>query len=219
MEKRLTLPQQRAEETRNWILQAAAKVFTRDGYGEASMDDVVAEAGVSKGALYHHFPSKEQLFQALCLSHLEQDREMGTVLRPGGRVREAIQEVVKYWLEHIKTARDLQLLTMEFWMHATRQPAMCKIIGNSFEEGRAMIAGMLSSGQSAGLIRQDVDVDAAALLLTSLFQGLFVQWAVDESGVDLARAEGPIVDLVERFLATAPKGSERATGPDGGGAT
>ncbi len=65
MSTRLTLPQRRAQETRRRILDAAYTVFTRNGYGESSVDAVIAEAGISKGALYHHFVSKESLLRVL----------------------------------------------------------------------------------------------------------------------------------------------------------
>lgn len=54
-----------AEETRAKLLDAAAKVFAEKGYSNASMDDVAAEAGMTKGALYWNFDGKEQLFHAL----------------------------------------------------------------------------------------------------------------------------------------------------------
>ncbi len=63
--ERLTLPQQRARETRQRILDAAFRVFARQGLGQASIDDIAREASISKGALYHHFPGKQELFYAL----------------------------------------------------------------------------------------------------------------------------------------------------------
>ena len=59
------MPQQRAEETRSRILEAAVSRFAIAGYDAASVDEICAEAGVSKGAFYHHFPSKQAVFLAL----------------------------------------------------------------------------------------------------------------------------------------------------------
>ncbi|MER3460463.1 MAG: TetR family transcriptional regulator, partial [candidate division GAL15 bacterium] len=61
-----TLPRAgRKERTRARILEAARRVFARSGYHGTLMDQVAQEAGLSKGALYVHFPSKEELFLAL----------------------------------------------------------------------------------------------------------------------------------------------------------
>ncbi len=57
--------QARSEETRTHILEAALRRFANHGYSAASVDEICAEAGVSKGAFYHHFPSKQALFLEL----------------------------------------------------------------------------------------------------------------------------------------------------------
>jgi AcrR family transcriptional regulator len=63
--ERVTLRERRAQETRQLILDAAYRLFARQGYGQTSVDGIIAEAGASKGAFYHHFASKEELFRAL----------------------------------------------------------------------------------------------------------------------------------------------------------
>jgi AcrR family transcriptional regulator len=56
---------QRLEATRNAITEAATGLFGRRGYAETTMDEIAAAAGVAKGAVYHHFPTKERLFEAV----------------------------------------------------------------------------------------------------------------------------------------------------------
>ena len=63
------------EKTRNGIVLAAEKVFARKGYNGASMDDIVEESGLSKGALYGYFKSKEDLFLALRARRIDFDLE------------------------------------------------------------------------------------------------------------------------------------------------
>ncbi|QXJ22636.1 TetR/AcrR family transcriptional regulator [Actinomadura graeca] len=57
--------QVRAEQTRQTIVRAAAETFDRFGYGTATVGDIIAQAGVTKGALYFHFQSKEELAQTV----------------------------------------------------------------------------------------------------------------------------------------------------------
>jgi AcrR family transcriptional regulator len=54
-----------AEATRNLLVEVARKHFTERGYAETSIDDIIRDAGVARGALYHHFPGKEALFRAV----------------------------------------------------------------------------------------------------------------------------------------------------------
>lgn len=56
---------QRTQATTAHLLQAARRLFAADGYTATSLEDVVAAAGVTKGALYHHFSSKRDLFRAV----------------------------------------------------------------------------------------------------------------------------------------------------------
>jgi AcrR family transcriptional regulator len=56
---------QRAETTRGRLIEVAAELFGTRGYEATSIEDVLEQAGVSKGALYHHFSSKEALFEAV----------------------------------------------------------------------------------------------------------------------------------------------------------
>ena len=55
----------RAEITRNMLLDHARAIFTQGGYAEASMDALVGRAKVTKGALYHHFTSKQEIYRAV----------------------------------------------------------------------------------------------------------------------------------------------------------
>jgi AcrR family transcriptional regulator len=61
MARGLTLPQQRKEETRVRILEAACRVFAGRGYEAATVEEITAECGIAEGALYGHFASKEEL--------------------------------------------------------------------------------------------------------------------------------------------------------------
>lgn len=54
-----------AEATRALLLEAARELFTDRGYGETSIEDIIRQAGVARGALYHHFAGKEALFRAV----------------------------------------------------------------------------------------------------------------------------------------------------------
>ena len=73
------------EMTRRHLLDAAAVVFARDGFHGASLDDVAATAGFTKGAVYSNFKSKEDLFLAVFDDRLarERGRDAGRAGRSG----------------------------------------------------------------------------------------------------------------------------------------
>jgi AcrR family transcriptional regulator len=65
MSKTTTSKAQQREATTARLIEVACVIFARDGYTAAATEDIVAQAGVTRGALYHHFNSKEGLFQAV----------------------------------------------------------------------------------------------------------------------------------------------------------
>ena len=62
--------QHRSEETRNHILETATHLFSKTGYDATGVAEICQAAGVSKGAFYHHFPSKQAVFMELLNSYL-----------------------------------------------------------------------------------------------------------------------------------------------------
>jgi AcrR family transcriptional regulator len=74
------------------LIEVACEVFTRDGYANAATEEIVHLAGVTRGALYHHFGSKEGLFQAV-LAHVQQ--------QVGLRIAAAVDEKADAWQQLI----------------------------------------------------------------------------------------------------------------------
>src|SRR3954451_3005972 len=77
------------EATRRQLVEVATRLFTEQGYDDTSTEQVLREAGVSRGSLYHHFDSKERLFEAV-VEHVEAgvvDHLMPGVARPRDPVK------------------------------------------------------------------------------------------------------------------------------------
>src|SRR5919108_4703104 len=88
--------------TRTRLLEAARKVFGRRGYYGASLDEIAADAGFSKGALYYNFGGKEGLFLALLEERLqERVRIIGDAFQNERTASDAIQRVAREYLESL----------------------------------------------------------------------------------------------------------------------
>jgi AcrR family transcriptional regulator len=83
---------ERSEQTRNAILQAARQLFADIGFGGATVDDIARAAGVAKGAVYHHFPTKEDLFEAVFDGASAE--LVAEVMRSGVGARDALDAMV-----------------------------------------------------------------------------------------------------------------------------
>ncbi len=198
--ERLTLPQQRSQETRKRILDAAFRAFSRQGYGHATVDDVAREAGISKGALYHHFPGKEQLFHALlqdrvrdCRDHML--RAVGEITSLPRSIRAAIQ--ASFTSHHADP--DWTPMFMEFWGQAVRDGFARSIVSGAYRNCRATVAEILRAGQGLGFVRPDLDVDTVAVLYLAMVDGIRLQSQVD-TGVDVDTTKELMADMIVGFI-------------------
>ncbi|WP_103953884.1 TetR/AcrR family transcriptional regulator [Nonomuraea solani] len=127
MAERLTRQEQR-ERNRLALLEAAEKVFAERGVQGASVDEVAAEAGLTKGAVYSNFDGKEDLLLAVMRHGLGREaRAQSERLLHGGRdAGELVAEFGAYWEESARNGEQDRFarLTVEFMVHATRDPAV-----------------------------------------------------------------------------------------------
>lgn len=202
---RTTLPQRRAIETRGRIIDAAAHVFSRRGYGQATVQDIADEAEISMGALYHHFSSKEELFRAIMDEHIRRDM-LDYEPRPSASSREAIEHFVEFQLEHMAKEPELRGLSMELWAQAGREEWARTAAADAFRVFRDVMARLLTIAQEAGVARRDLDVPSAALLLEALFVGVQVQRAVEPDEGDVPLLVKTWADLLERFVRADTEG-------------
>lgn len=102
---------ERRERTRLLLIEAATYCFETMGYAETSLDDVLLKAQASKGALYHHFPSKTDLLEAVFndVSHTV-IRQVASVSKAAATPREALSVALKAWLRAILEPRPRRIL-------------------------------------------------------------------------------------------------------------
>jgi len=113
--------QERQGQTRELLLAAAARVFARRGYHEASVEEIASEAGFSTGAVYSNFTGKEELFLALADREVEkQIAEIHAVAESVEAGGDAAAEAGRQFQELLKRDRDWPLLFYEFWSFGVR---------------------------------------------------------------------------------------------------
>lgn len=214
MTQRLTLPQRRAQETRQKILEAASRVFGRRGYGQATVEDIANEAEISIGALYHHFSGKEELFKELLADHVRTAHHEFEIVTGAASFRELVEQIAAFWLGHLKSEHEFGDLFLEFSAEATRNPWAREIVSEHQRKDLRLIEGMIRIGQTAGVIRSELDSETAAILIAACLQGIELLQSVDPQGIDLGRLRRPLADLIERFLLA--EGESSTSGLPGG---
>ena len=190
------MAQQRGEETRSRLLLAALDSFAERGYDATGVAEICQRAGVSKGAFYHHFTSKQALFVALLDQWLAVlDGQMARSRAPGASAPQALQALVGLLQQALRDARGQLPLFLEFWRQAERDAEIWQATMEPFERYRSLLAGIVRQGIAEGSLRP-CDPDDAARALVSMAVGMVLQSALDPTGNDWERSAQAGIDML-----------------------
>ena len=212
MSRGLTLPQRRKQETRSRILEAGYRVFARRGYDAATVEEITVECGIAKGALYGHFASKEDLFRTILVEHLRRRAaETAARLEPDLALRESVVCIIEASWSTCRTDPIWSPLFMEFWARASRQEWGREAFAALFDHCSAVLARFLSGAKREGLVRSDLDVQAAARLMLAVNDGLVLQWQTQPDKVDPEEFIGPMADMIVGYLTAGKEAGSEAS--------
>lgn len=151
-------------ETRAKLIAAARKAFGERGYAEASMDDFTAAAGLTRGALYHHFGDKKGLLEAVVLQIDAEMAERLTAISAAAPTRwdGFVQENIGY--VEMALEPDVQRIMLRDGPSVLGDPSTWP----SADGCIAAIRANLEQLQADGVVRDDIDADVAARLISGV---------------------------------------------------
>src|SRR6185312_10372263 len=162
-----------AERTRGRLLRAAFREIYRAGYQSAGIDTILTEAGVTKGALYYHFGSKEALGHAVIEEIIALDLRVKW-LRPLQKRKDPINTLIgivqgeSVEPEAVRGGCPLNNLAQEM---SPLDEGFRKRLAMLFHDWQKSIAAALRDGQTQGQVRRDVDPAEAAGFLIATLEG------------------------------------------------
>jgi len=162
-----------SERTRERLLQAASREIYRSGFQSASLDTILAVAGVTKGALYYHFDSKEALGHAVVEEVIAPDVR-GKWVRPLQGVKDPIDALIGAVQRipvrpaDVRGGCQLNNLAQEM---SPLDAGFRKRLEIIFHAWREAVASVLREGQTHGSVRRDVEPTDAAGLLIAMVEG------------------------------------------------
>ncbi|HET6189513.1 MAG TPA: TetR/AcrR family transcriptional regulator [Trebonia sp.] len=168
------------EQRRQQILDAARRCFARQGFYETTMQDVFAESGLSAGAVYRYFKTKDDLIQAISATALGQ---LGAV------IEDALAEDPLPGLDEIAgriatTAQELSgpdgpaRIGPAAWAAALHDPRVAEIVRDVFGALRTQWATAVRRMVHDGRLAEGTDVEAAASALFALVPGFVLQYLI-----------------------------------------
>jgi AcrR family transcriptional regulator len=175
------MPQEHLDARRRQILDAAQRCFIRNGFHATSMQDVLAEAGLSVGAIYRYFKGKDDIIAAIAAEALA---EVATTFDSYDSDDDLppLDDFVDFVLQVDKPplagSPESARLFVQIWSEALRSPALAAQLREVMAGARGVIGGIVAQHQKRGLLPDDVPAEQVARVLISLVDGFMVQRAV-----------------------------------------
>ena len=188
--------QPRSEEKRRLILDAAVRVFARDGYHTSRVGDIAEEAGIAHGLLYHYFDSKEAVLSTVFRENWGQLLEaLARVEESDEPADEQLRGIAKILLRSWRNDPDLvRVMIREVARSSHLQGQVDEI-----SEGFRIIQRVIERGQAQGAFRPELDARLASWIFYGGLEEILTGWVLGQlpdGDEEVARAERTIVDVV-----------------------
>lgn len=190
------------EEKKAIILEGALHCFTEKGFQATTIDDIVKHLGISKGAIYSYFASKEEMYiqmaddkmNAMLANSLEHFKNL-----PGAadQIRYTYDRFRKQSLAEL---RKWMAFHLEFMLYAARQPQLIERWEQYADKALVFMHDIMEGGKRSGEFRADLDCAAASRLFWSIRDGLALQFMLSGEEADYKRRIDDSENMVFRYI-------------------
>jgi AcrR family transcriptional regulator len=172
-------------DARDELLSASLRVFARRGYRDAGVDEIAADAGYSKGALYWHFSGKEELLAALLEQRIDAPlRDRVALLASAPPERDMSVEATRAFARQLAEEREAMLLEREYWSLAIRDPELRARYAERQAELRGALAAALEArARHLGTPDLTMSGEDVARIVMSIIGGLAVDELIEPGSV------------------------------------
>src|SRR5262245_63242815 len=193
------------EARRRQILDSAIACFARNGFHRTSMQQIIAEARLSPGAIYRYFPSKEDIVEAIADERHAQESAMLAEALDAADVREALHRVTHAYFEWLKDPDEQRRrrVTVQVWAEALRNERIAAIVRRGNAQRHPAVA-LFRAAQRHGVLDRRIDADALSRLMLAVIQGFILQQAW-EPDLDVDSYVAVLGALIDATFAPARK--------------
>lgn len=203
-------------QTRQRLLLAAGEVFAQRGYDRASLDDVAAAAGLTKGAVYSSFASKDDLFYALMRERIDERLALVTeAVERQTTVSDMTRDAGSGLAQLMSSQRDWHLLFIEFWARAVRDPELHDEFARERRSVRGLVAQFLEARAAEAGVNLPAPAEQLAVAVLALSNGIAIEHLADPETVDPSTFGVTLGLLLDGLLTpAAPPAAERVPQPE-----
>ena len=167
------------------IISAAGICFAQNGFQRTTVRDICKQAGLSTGAVYGYFESKDAIIQALADENVRQNKEEFAKLRQCSSFRDALKgfvEILLYFKECNSCAAEIGLdvykMKVSLWAECIRNPEALRA-EDAYSHAVSELQKIVRRAQRKGEVRKGLDSKTIAQVLISLLEGFTIQQAID----------------------------------------
>lgn len=176
------------EARRQQILDAAMACFARQGFHETTMQDICREAGLSPGAVYRYFSSKEDIVEACCIGTEQRSLMLIAAASEHDDTLAVLDRLADFFFNMLadQEAAAGMRLEVQLWAEALRNPRILEIYRRSIGHVREPLTQIVRRAQERGEIDPALDAGAVARVMIAMWQGFVLQMGF-EPDVDIQR--------------------------------
>jgi len=187
---------------RQTIVEAAIGVFAQHGFDAATTDDIARAAGLSKGGLYWHFKSKDDILAAILIQLF--DQELGVLQQlivDEGAVAPRLRQMVTHGVAAVQQLEALLPVMLEFYALAARKSDVRQFLQRYYQRYHQLLTQLFEQGYARGEFHRGT-AEATAITLIAQLEGMGLLWAVAPELVPLVdRSEAAIELLLSGLMA------------------
>jgi AcrR family transcriptional regulator len=166
------------------ILKAAVTAFARSGLKDTSMNDIVRESGLSKGAIYWYYKSKDEIIAELLNEFFDpEDIKKVEAMLSTGTPLQKIEKLVDYMIDEMNQMRPFRPVIQELFVLAFRDEKIRRMTKNNFQASVALLQGIIEEGIKSKQFRR-VDPYQVTLAIFEIFESTALFWSLDLIDVD-----------------------------------
>ena len=189
------MPREAVVDSRQEILRTAARLFQQRGYDATSMNDVAAALKLSKGGLYHHFQSKDEILFEIMNHAMEITQER--VLNPVRGIadpEERLRALIRLHIEVVLSPRDREITVMLHENHPL-PPSLRKRINSRKKDYIHFLENLMAEVQQSHNAKGQVSARAAAFALLGMINWIY-QWYKPEGELQAKNLVPQFTDLI-----------------------
>ncbi len=191
-------------ELRQRIILESLRLFSLKGFLSTSIQDIMEAAGTSKGGLYNHFKSKEDLFYAVLAEARQIWRDkhltgLDQIDQPVEKVKKLLQNHRDYYLKDTECLPGGCIFVTLMVELDDQLPKLAQEVNQGFLSLKAMINRFLEEGKSSGELQQDTDTGAVTEMIFSGILGATISYGMEKSPANADRTINAMLDYLNRL--------------------